>query len=60
MAKVYETAEQKDAVKFDKENFKKYELEAIGDDLTYITDNHLLRHDNIKLGFHIFYYLMKK
>ena len=27
---------------------------------TYVTKNNLLRHDNIKLGFHIFYYLMKK
>ena len=30
------------------------------DDFTYITKIKLLRHDNIKLGFHIFYYLMKK
>lgn len=59
MAKVYETEEQKDPVIFDKENFKKLNLEVIGDNLTYITDNNLLRHDNIKVGFHIFYYLMK-
>ena len=32
----------------------------IEDDFTYVTSNNLLRHDNIKLGFHIFYYLMKK
>ena len=43
-----------------KENFEKYGIDVIGDDFTYITDNNLLRHDNIKLGFHIFYYLMKK
>ena len=60
MAKFYETQEQKDPVIYDSENFDKYNLEVIGDDFTYITDNNLLRHDNIKVGFHIFYYLMKK
>ena len=60
MAKFYETQEQKDPVIYDEENFNKYNLEVIGDDFTYITTNNLLRHDNIKLGFHIFYYLMKK
>lgn len=60
MAKFYETSEQKDPVRYDLENFDKYNLEVIGDDFTYITDNNLLRHDNIKVGFHIFYYLMKK
>ena len=60
MAKFYETQEQKDPVIYDEENFCKYNLEVIVDDFTYITDNNLLRHDNIKVGFHIFYYLMKK
>ena len=60
MAKFYETQEQKDPVVYDEENFEKYDIDVIGDDFTYITDNNLLRHDNIKLGFHIFYYLMKK
>ena len=60
MAKFYETQEQKDPVVYDEENFEKYGIDVIGDDFTYITDNNLLRHDNIKLGFHIFYYLMKK
>ena len=60
MAKFYETQEQKDPVIYDEENFYKYNIEVIGDDFTFITDNNLLRHDNIKLGFHIFYYLMKK
>ena len=60
MAKFYETKEQKDPVIFDKENFDKYGIEVIDDDFTFITDNNLLRHDNIKVGFHIFYYLMKK
>lgn len=60
MAQFYETQEQKDPVIYDEENFNKYNIEVIGDDFTAITDNNLLRHDNIKLGFHIFYYLMKK
>ncbi|MBE6139557.1 MAG: YvcK family protein [Firmicutes bacterium] len=60
MAKFYETQEQKDPVVYDEENFDKYNIEVISDDFTFITDNNLLRHDNIKLGFHIFYYLMKK
>ena len=60
MAKFYETQEQKDPVIYDMKNFYKYDLEVIGDDFTFITHNNLLRHDNIKLGFHIFYYLMKK
>ncbi len=60
MAKFYETEEQKDPVKYDKENFNKYGIDVISDDFTYITKNNLLRHDNIKLGFHIFYYLMNK
>ena len=57
MAKFYETQEQKDPVKYDPENNC---YKVIKDDFTYITKNNLLRHDNIKLGFHIFYYLMKK
>ena len=58
MAKFYETEEQKDPVYCDVENLS--DVELITDDFTYITDNNLLRHDRIKLGFHIFYYLMKK
>ena len=57
MAKFYETQEQKDCVQYDPENLK--DVEIIEDDFTYVTKNNLLRHDNIKLGFHIFYYLMK-
>ena len=60
MAKFYETQEQKDPVFLDEENLKSENLEVIADDFTYITKNNLLRHDNIKLGFHIFYYLMQK
>ena len=60
MAEFYETQEQKDPVIFDEEELNKLGIESITDDFTYITSNKLLRHDNIKLGFHIFYYLMKK
>jgi uncharacterized cofD-like protein len=60
MAEFYETQEQKDAVIYDEEELNKLDIETITDDFTYITGNKLLRHDNIKLGFHIFYYLMKK
>lgn len=60
MAKFYETQEQKDPVIFDEEYFKDKNIEVIADDFTYVTHNNLLRHDNIKVGFHIFYYLMKK
>lgn len=60
MAKFYETQEQKDPVIFDVESFDKLNIDIINDDFTYVTKNNLLRHDNIKVGFHIFYYLMKK
>lgn len=60
MAKFYETEEQKDPVIYDKDKLDKMNIEVITDDFTYITKNNLLRHDNIKVGFHIFYYLMKK
>lgn len=56
MAKFYETTEQKDPVILDKENIN---IEVIEDNFIYITKNNLLRHDNIKLGFNIFYYLSK-
>lgn len=54
MAKFYETTEQKDPVILDKENIK---AKIIEDNFVFITKNNLLRHDNIKLGFDIFYYL---
>jgi uncharacterized cofD-like protein len=60
MARFYETEEQKDPVIYDEEKLSKMNIEIIKDDFTYVTKNNLLRHDNIKLGFHIFYYLMKK
>ena len=55
MAKFYETQEQKDPVIYDSENFDKYNLEVISDDFNFITYNNLLRHDNIKIVFYIFY-----
>lgn len=60
LSEFYLVNEQKDPVIYDKENIDKYNLEVITDDFIYITPNNLLRHDNIKLGFHIFYYLMRK
>ena len=60
IAKKYETEEQKDPVLFDKDKLDTMKTDIIADDFTYITKNKLLRHDNIKVGFHIFYYLMKK
>lgn len=60
MAKFYETEEQKDPVLLDNEKVEKMNIEVISDDFTCITKNNLLRHDNIKVGFHIFYYLMQK
>lgn len=58
MREFYLTSEQKDPVIYDSENIDKYNLEVIKDDFIHITQNNLLRHDSIKLGFHIFYYLM--
>ena len=60
LSEFYLVKEQKDPVRYDKENIDKYNLQVIEDDFIYITPNNLLRHDNIKLGFHIFYYLMRK
>ena len=60
MAEFYETEEQKDPVSYDEDEVNKLKIDVITDDFTYITKNNLLRHDNIKVGFHIFYYLMKK
>ena len=60
LSEFYLVKEQKDPARYDKENLDKYDLTVIEDDFIYITPNNLLRHDNIKLGFHIFYYLMRK
>lgn len=53
----YKTLEQKDAVKYDYKNFKNYDMQVIGDDLVTISNN-MIRHNSLKLGFHIFFYVM--
>ncbi len=58
LSKKYETLEQKDAVIYDVENFKKMNNQVIGDDLVTISNN-MIRHNVTKLGFHIFAYLMQ-
>lgn len=58
LAEKYETLEQKDAVKYDVENFKKMNNQVIGDDLVMVSNN-MIRHNVTKLGFHIFAYLMQ-
>ena len=57
MADKYKTLEQKDPVIFDSENFKNYDMQVIGDDLVTIYNN-MIRHNSLKLGFHIFFYAM--
>ena len=58
LANKYETLEQKDPVIFNEQDFRKYDLEVIGDDLTTITNN-MIRHNTLKLGYHIFFYVMQ-
>lgn len=58
LAEKYETLEQKDAVKYDVENFKKMNNQVISDDLVMVSNN-MIRHNVTKLGFHIFAYLMQ-
>lgn len=58
LAEKYETLEQKDAVKYDVENFNKMNNQVIGDDLVMVSNN-MIRHNVTKLGFHIFAYLMQ-
>lgn len=57
MAEKYKTLEQKDPVKYDEENFGKFDMQVIGDDLVTISNN-MIRHNSLKLGFHIFFYVM--
>lgn len=57
MAEKYKTLEQKDPVRYDEENFNKYDMEVIGDDFVTIYNN-MIRHNSLKLGFHIFFYVM--
>lgn len=55
LVKKYETEEQKDPVKLDKENLKN--INIIEDDLIDTTSG-VFRHDTTRLGFHIFAYLL--
>lgn len=57
LAKKYETLEQKDPVEYDYYNFNKYDMRVIGDELVVISNN-MIRHNTLKLGFHIFFYVM--
>ena len=57
MAEKYKTLEQKDPVEYDSNNFKKYDIQVISDDLVTISNN-MIRHNSLKLGFHIFFYVM--
>lgn len=58
LALQYKTSEQKDAVKYDHENFKNFDIQVISDDLVTINEN-VFRHNVVKLGFHVFSYLMQ-
>ena len=58
MAKRYESLEQKDPVFLDREETGELVERIISDD--YVTvKNNLLRHDVLKLGMHIFGYLLE-
>lgn len=58
MAKRYESLEQKDPVELDREDTEKLVERLISDD--YVTvKNNLLRHNVLKLGMHIFGYLLE-
>ena len=58
IAKKYSSLEQKDPVILDVKETKKENVNLIPDDLVLI-ENNLLRHDSLKLSYHIFSLLMK-
>ena len=58
LIKKYETLEQKDPVKYNNKDFSKYDMEVIGDNFITISNN-MIRHNNLKLGFYIFNYLLE-
>lgn len=58
MAKRYESLEQKDPVELDREATEKLVERLISNDYVTIKNN-LLRHDVLKLGMHIFGYLLE-
>ena len=57
MKEKYASLEQKDPVVFDKKNIKDMNIKIINDDFVKIVDG-TLRHDTIKLGLHIYSYLI--
>ena len=56
LTKKYETLEQKDPVIFDEDNLK--DIKVISDDFIMVANN-MIRHNNLKLGFHVYSYLMQ-
>lgn len=59
MAKKYETEEQKNPVKIDKDKIKELDVELIDEDLLVI-DDHTLKHNSIKLSSLIIDYILRK
>ena len=59
MAKRYESLEQKDPVELDRKETKAMVEKIIADDYVIINNN-LLRHNVLKLGLHIFGYLLEQ
>ena len=59
MAKKYETEEQKDPVKVDKEELDKIGVELIAENLLTIDTDNTLKHHSLKLSSLIFSYLMR-
>ena len=57
MKKKYASLEQKDPVLFDKKNIRSLNVKIISDDFVSIVDGHL-RHDIMKLGLHVYEYLL--
>lgn len=57
ISKKYSTLEQKDPVLLDVKETKKQKIKIISENLVII-ENNLLRHDTLKLGFHIFSLLL--
>ena len=58
IASKYETLEQKDPVKFDKDKLDKLNCEVIDDNFFAVVNN-LIRHDVMKLSLRIFTYLLE-
>lgn len=59
ISKKYETLEQKTQVIYDKEETKKCKVKVIKDNFVSIEDE-IIRHDTLKLAFHIFSVLIKE